>query len=184
MKLINTIKYLSGKRALKKEREPVRNRKGCNFNSADRVAILYRDQDESFFKKVKAYAKYLKEQFGIKSVHALAFVDQTIKKLPVYQSRKLEFDFFSREDLNWQMRPIHNVKNFLDQEFDILLDLSGGDIVPLNFVLKESKAGMKVGLKHSRSEKFCDLTIDMGAQTGLDKFIDQINRYLSNPNLQ
>jgi len=53
MKFLNSIRAAIGKRMLAKEIEPVRIRQGFNFNSAKRVAIVYLDSDEDFFKKIK-----------------------------------------------------------------------------------------------------------------------------------
>jgi hypothetical protein len=82
------------------------------------------------------------------------------------------------------MKPIRHVEPFLQEDFDMLIDLSGGNVLPLNFVLKQSRAKMKVGLKGTRAERFCDFLIEMGANPGLDKFVDQLNLYLSNPKIK
>jgi hypothetical protein len=162
----------------------VRLRKGSNFNSAERIGIIYKDTNEEFFKDLKAYSKYLRENFSIKSVFLLAFVDEREKKLPAWQQHKLEMEFFTQQDLNWSLRPVSGVEKFLREDFDILIDFSGGNVVPLNFILKESHAKMKVGMRGSRAERYCDFIIDMGNQFGVAKFVEQLNSYLSNPKIR
>ena len=184
MKMVRRIKQAAGARFLRQEAEPQRERKGSNFNSAQRIGILYLDQDEPYFNKVRNYAKYLKDEFDIKSVIALGFVDEVNKKLPIWQLQKLELNYFTREDLNWHYKPILNVQKFVSEDFDMLIDLSGGNCVPLNYVLKESKAKMKVGLKGSKCERYCDFLLNMGEQPSTDKFIEQLNLYLSNPKIK
>lgn len=98
----------------------------------------------------------------LKSVFALGYVDVETKKIPIWQNQKLESEFFTREDLNWQMRPVKNVSKFINEDFDILVDLTSGKNLPLNFLVKESKAAMKVGVKGSTAERYYDLIIDMG----------------------
>lgn len=169
---------------LRREAEPPRIRQGFNFHSAEKVGILYKDEDENHFNKVKAYARFLKDQFNIKYVRSLGFVDEVTKRLPPWQSQKLEFEFFSREDLNWHLRPVQNVSGFLQDDFDILIDLTGGDVVPMNFILKESRASMKVGWRGSKAERYCDFIINMGEEKSMEKFIDQLNLYLSNPKIK
>ena len=100
MKLVRRIKQAAGGRFLRNEAEPQRERRGSNFNSAQRIGLLYLDSDEPYFNKVKNYAKFLKDEFDIKSVICLGYVDEVKKKLPVWQMQKLELNFFSREDLN------------------------------------------------------------------------------------
>lgn len=173
-----------GKRALAKEIEPVRLRQGFNFYSAKRVAFLYVDSDEDFFKKMKQYAAFLKTNYGIKTVNMLGFVDRPEKQAPAWQQHILESDFFTKSDLNWYLRPVQRASNFTVEDYDILIDFSGGETVPLNFVLKESKAHMKVGLKGSYAERYCDFIIDMGSRLGMAQFVEQLNLYLSNPHIK
>lgn len=169
---------------LAKEIEPVRIRQGFNFNSAKRVAIIYLDSDEDFFKKIKQYTNFLKSSYGIKSVHMMGFVNRSEKQVPIWQQHVLESDFFTRNDLNWYLRPVKRISNFIVEDFDILIDFSGGESVPINFVIKESKAHMKVGLKGSTAEKYSDFIIDMTNQFGIAKYVEQLNLYLSNPHIK
>jgi hypothetical protein len=178
------LKKTLGVRLFHQEAEPLRLRKGCNFHSAERVAFIYLDSDEEFFKSLKKYAKYLKENFNIKSVMMMGFVDQPDKKIPIWQQHKLESDFFSRSNLNWYLKPVSGVKNFIEDDFDILIDFSGGNTLPLNYVFKESKAKMKVGALGSRAARNCDFILNMGNQFGVDKYIVQLNAYLSNPKIK
>ncbi len=178
------LKKTLGVRLYHKEVEPLRLRKGFNFHSAERVAFIYLDSDEDFFKTLRKYAKYLKENFNIKSVMMMGFVDEPDKKIPIWQQHKLETDFFSRVNLNWYLKPVSGVKIFLEEDFDILIDFSGGNSLPLNYVLKESIAKMKVGALGSRAARNCDFILNMGNQFGADKYIIQLNAYLSNPKIK
>jgi hypothetical protein len=178
------LKKTLGVRLFHQEAEPLRLRKGCNFHSAERVAFIYLDSDEEFFKSLKKYAKYLKENFNIKSVMMMGFVDQPDKKIPVWQQHKLESEFFSRSNLNWHLKPVSGIKIFIEDDFDILIDFSGGNTLPLNYIFKESKAKMKVGALGSRAARNCDFILNMGNQFGVDKYIVQLNAYLSNPKIK
>lgn len=184
MKLFNKIKHSSGNRALKKEAEVERLKRGANFHSANRIGIIYKDIDEPHYNKVKAYAKLLKDKFPIKGIAVLGYIDLPYKQLPVWQSQKLEFQYFTHDDLSWNRKPVRQVNDFVMEDFDILIDLSDGNVLPLNFLLKMSKAKMKVGLAHTAAEPFCDFLIDLGNQPAIDKYVDQINLYLSNPKIK
>jgi hypothetical protein len=184
MNLLRQIKHVAGVRLLHSEQEPIRSRQGFNFHSAERVGLLYYDSDEPQFNQVRAYAKRLKDDFGVKQVKALGFVDEQAKRLPVWQAQKLEFEYFTRDDLNWHLRPVNNVQPFTDEEFDILIDLTDGNNVSLGFIIKLSKARMKVGRKGSRTERYCDFILNVGETTRLADFISQLNNYLSNPKIR
>jgi hypothetical protein len=103
--------------------------------------------------------------------------------VPVWQQKKLEFDFITRSDLNWYLRPVKNARKFVEDDFDLLIDLSGGNELPLAFVLKASKAQMKVGWSSSLSAPSCDLVFDMRGNHSPDAFIQELIRYLSNPKI-
>jgi hypothetical protein len=184
MKLPKKIRQVAGIRMLRNEVEPVRLRKGFNFNSAEKVGVLYLDRDEKFYNEIHDYAKYLKDNFSISKVNLLAFVDEVEKKIPAWQKHTIDSAFITRKHLNWHLRPISGVENFTGEDFDILIDFSGGNTVPLNFVLKESKAKMKVGLRGTRAERYCDFILNMGNQFGLTSYTDQLNSYLSNPKIR
>jgi hypothetical protein len=184
MKLAGNIKSAVGRRMLRMESEPSRVRVGTNFHAAQRIGLLYKDEDEEHFNRVRAFAKHLKEEYNVKVVKALGYVDVLDKRLPVWQTQKLEFEFFTKSDLNWHMQPIKRVKSFVDEDFDMLIDLSDGDLIPLLFIVKLSKAKMKVSRKGSRSDRYSDFMIDLGKGASMDDFIRQITVYLSNPKLK
>lgn len=178
------IKEFAGRRLLKKESEVLRIRKGSNYHAANSIGLLYKDTDESFFKAIRKFAKTLKEKYNVQYVAALGFIDDAEKNIPVWQQQKLEFEYFTRDDLNWHLKPMKNVQKFAKQPFDILIDFSGGNVVPINYVLKSSVAGMKVGVRGVKAEKYCDFVIDMQNQFGMEKYVEQLNLYLSNPNIK
>jgi hypothetical protein len=181
--MFRSMKDRIGRLRLAREAEPVRQRGGTNFTEAKRIGILYRDDDERAYNRIRAFAKGLKENFRTNTVQVLGFVDLPDKQLPVWQQRKLEYDYFTHNDLNWYMKPVKNVRNFLEQDFDLLIDLSGGNITPLGFVLKASKAHMKVGWQGSATAPYCDLVIAIPGSESPDLFIQQLHLYLGNPQI-
>lgn len=178
MGIIRTIKQRAGQYFLEKE-DVSRNRRGSNFSQARSVLILYLDEGESHYKKVKNYVKYLKEEHGMREVMALGFVDLPEKDLPVYQKHQLEIEFFSRSDLNWYMKPQGAFEKHLEKDYDILVDLVFEPSLPMAFALAMSKAKMKVGKSGSPGESQCDLVLNMEGRDNTDEFIYQVNHYLS-----
>lgn len=178
--MFRSLKDRIGRLRLARAAEPERQRSGSNFTEAKRIGILYRDDDERAYNRIRAFAKGLKENFRTHTVQVLGFVDLPDKQLPVWQQRKLEYDYFTHNDLNWYMKPVMNVRLFLEQDFDLLIDLSGGNITSLGFVFKESKARMKVGWQGSITAPYCDLTIALPGSESPDLFIQQLHLYLGN----
>jgi hypothetical protein len=184
MKLLRNVKSMVGIRALHSEVEPVRLRKGFNFNSAETIGIIYQDQDEDFYKKLHEYAAFLKSEFNIRSVSMLGFVDEPEKKIPAYQQHKVGATFITRQHLAWNQKPVSGIQEFIGEDFDILIDFSSGNVLPLNFILKESRAKMKVGMRGRRAERYCDFILNLGEDVTTDKFVTQLNAYLSNPKIK
>lgn len=184
MKAVKNIREAIGRRVLRNEPEANRNRRGANFNSAENIGILYLDSDEPHYNMIRNYARLLKEKFGVKHVFCLGFVNAPEKHLPVWQAQKLEMNFFTRDDLNWHLKPVKNIDKFVQHELDILIDLSGGNHLSMNYILKQSRAGMKVGRNGTRGEMYYDFLMNVENETSADKFIEQLNLYLSNPKIK
>lgn len=147
-----------------------------NLDEALSVGIIYNLDREDTYHLVKKYVKFLREQEGIKKIMALGFVDQ--KELPDNYKSKLEFDFFTRKDLSRFYRPVGiTTKNFIGEEYDILIDLTNKQVIPLRYILNYSKAKFKVGYYSEENEQFYDLMINMKKYNMVD-FIDQVNHYL------
>lgn len=147
-----------------------------NLDEALSVGIIYRLDREDTYHLVKKYVKFLKEQEGIKKIMALGFIDE--KELPADYQSKLEFDFFTRKDLSRFYKPGGTtVKNFINDDFDILIDLTNEQVIPLRYILNYSKAKFKVGNYSEENEPFYDLMINMKKYNMVD-FIDQVNHYL------
>ncbi len=144
MSLIRNIKNLAGNYFLSAEAKNIhRNKMFLNMQDAKTVGIVFNATDPADFDLVKKYIIYLKEMK--KKVKAIGFYDQ--KNLPAMAYSKLEYDFFCQKDLTWHNSPSSlYVKNFIEDQYDILLDLNLDDLFPLRYISTLSKPV-------SRSEK-------------------------------
>jgi hypothetical protein len=180
MSAVNDIKHKLGNYFLKKELQASngRSKRVVNIKDANSVALLYKVRDEAWHKTIKRYVAHLKEEEGIRKIMAFGYFDG--KEAPHYLQSKLEFDFFSKKDLNWMSKPSGlAVNNFVAESYDILIDLSMESYVPLRHVLNRSKAKFKVGLYSEENEKYYDLMISIQNAKSLPHFIEQVNYYLS-----
>ena len=83
-------------------------------------------------------------------------------ELPLYVTPKLEYDYFVRKDLNWKLEAATpEVSNFIQEEFDILIDMTITDDEVLRFVIRESKARFKVGGSGCKVANDLDFTIKL-----------------------
>jgi hypothetical protein len=137
----------------------LRNRQSCNLRNAQHVGLIYLERDFEFRQTIVDLSKHLKEELDVKSVSVLSYVDTEAKDTPRWLVKKLSSGYFCKSDLNWYSKPTAEVVNFTDIEFDILIDLELNPILPLKFVLKSSKAKMKVGPKQVDCTNDYDITI-------------------------
>lgn len=178
MKWLDNIKRTFGESLLKKKLKSNRKSAVHNFNDARSVGILYREKGESFYILVKQYVKYLQDEHGIREIMALAYIDDK-KEVPFYQIHKLKYDYFTKGELDWRFEPHGEVsQNFIAKEFDILIDFEKEPVLPLRFVLAQSKAQFKVGYYDKANEPFYDLMFETKEDGTFDDYIKQINHYL------
>jgi hypothetical protein len=133
---------------LNRLQEPERERKACSLKRAESVGLLYLERDHAHYREVKELAKRLKEEFGVKRVGMMSFVEEDAKQTPNWLVKKLDSGYFCKSDLNWHGWPVKEFEAFVDTPFDILIDLELEPVLPLKFLVRSSVAGMKVGPDH------------------------------------
>ncbi len=178
MSIIKKIQNSVGKALAGKESEVRRDKKVYNYQEACSLAMIFKLEDESQYQTVRQYLKFIKEEHQIKDLMALCYVDD--KETPNYIQSRVDFEFFTKKELNWQQKPSGVVvENFVNEPYNILIDLSKGEFAAVNFVVNASKANFKIG-RQIKNEAAYDLMIDLPqGKTGLKDYIEQINHYLT-----
>jgi hypothetical protein len=153
-----------------------RERKITNLKDAKKIGVLYTLDDVPDYEAISEFVAGL--QHDHKEVKALGFVKN--KNLIARFLPKLSFDFFSEKDLNWFFKPVHiKVKDFIEKEFDILIDLSLKDSLPLKFISALSMAHCRVG-RFSEANSVCyDIMLDLSKPVSLNEYMLQIIHYLT-----
>ena len=177
MKWLNDIKEWLGRRRLVKEAHAERRPLARNLAQVNKVAIVYLANDEAAYKQVRNYVKKIKDELGIVRIMALADVPE--KEMPHYMHAKLNFDAFCYKDLNWYRIPGGNtVDNFIAEEYEVLIDLTLNDSLPVQYIVAKSKARFKVGRYSTTNRHLLDMMIDMAGSQSLPQLITQVDRYL------
>lgn len=145
-------------------------RQSVDFDKAHSIGILFDATELSSREAVLGYADQLKA--AGKSVRLLAYFDNRV------ESESFPFHFFNKKNVDWLLRPTgHNVKEFLDHPFDILLNLSMEENPALEFIAALSQAHFRVGA-FSKAIHCYDLMIDLPHSKSLPDLIKQIEFYL------
>ena len=177
MKALVRLKEWLGRRALNREVRADRKPVVKNLADASKVGIVYLCRDEADHNYVRNYVKRIKEEHGISKIMALGYVDD--KDIPSYLSARLNFDQFCQKDLDWFRKPSGNtVENFIAEEYEVLIDLTLEDVLPIQHVVARSNARFKVGRFSNGNRRYLDMLIDMAGSQSLPQLISQVDRYL------
>ena len=89
----------------------------------------------------------------------MGYVDS--KKLIDHYLYRKGFDFFCKNDLNWYYKPVSSqTEQFINEPFDILINLSLDYQFPIHYISSASKASFKTG-RYSATDTSLDFMIDI-----------------------
>lgn len=152
-----------------------RNREFVNIKDAETVGILFQPVDDKSFETVKLFLKSLTEEG--KQIFAIGYVDSP--KIPDFYLLRKGINFFCKHDLSLFFRPEPVfVDDFIEREFDLLINLSVDNLYPLEYIYALSKAKFKAA-KSLNGSDHSDLTIDIKTNRDVEFLIQQITHYLS-----
>ena len=147
-----------------------------NFQTAKKIGIIWAADGTCSTEQIMKLRKKL-ESIGL-SVSVLAFC-------PLEETAELlirNFEFFTPKETGFFRLPKPgSIRSFLDKEYDILLDLSIIEQIPVQYIVALSKATMKVGWSKSKYNYY-DLMIDISKKPECGFLIKQIKLYLDNIN--
>lgn len=175
--MFGSLRKRMGICSFKKERSHIEiQRRMTNLQDARRIGILYMLEDVPDYERVSEFVTELQHEH--KEVKALGFVKN--KNLISRFLPKLSFDFFSTKDLTWFYKPVHTtVRDFIEIEFDILIDLSLQDCFPLKYISGLSKSFCKVGRFSEENSSYYDFMIDSKSSTSFKEFLGYVKHYLT-----
>lgn len=174
MSLFKKIRIQLGNYLLnRKLRHLKRKRKLYSFDAATTVGVLFKTDNLLDFETVRKFLLYLHEKQN--QVFAIGFIDN--KKIPDYFLMKKGFNFFTRKELNFFYKPNSKVVNdFLDKQFDILIDLSTDNCFPLHYISSLSQSKFKIGRSVNGTTCF-DMMIDTEKNNKVDFLVEHIKHY-------
>ncbi len=180
MSLKSKAKYTLSKMFPAKVKLIDRTKKGVNLNDNPFTLLVYEEDGEASLKEVKNVIRHLKGEFGIREILAITYADVSENEIPVYLGHLKELDFISREDLNWRCKPHEFITELNRKNIDLLIDLTQSPMMPLEFVIAESNARLKVGRTSSEMEKYMDVVLSLGDGSSNKDFLKHVEYYLSN----
>ena len=165
MKLIENIKNALGKRKIDKILQSNKRRlKVVNYSNAKSIGVIY--------------PVTIREEVGFKSIVSIGYCDT--KKIPNFIiNQSIKYQYFTKSDLNRNNFGISKeVKDFIKNDFEILIDFSRDNINPIKHIIASSKSGLKIGRHSKENEKYFDFMVEMEKTAPVSQFINQVNTFL------
>ena len=177
--MLNGIKDFIGTFLLKRELKTVNHTRKINkfkFENAKTVGIIFDATNPDDFEQVKRYANELRE--NNKKVKVLGYFKSN--GVPALTYSKLDFDFFSNKEVSLLGKPTPVfIHNFIEEEYDLLIDLNIHDHFALRYVAAMSKAVFKVGKFEEENDIHThDMMIDSDHTKTIKYFLRQIDTYI------
>jgi hypothetical protein len=182
MRWLEGIKIRSGKSYIKKmlAKQPKRQPIVKNINDLNSVALLFKISDEDDYNNMNKFAKFLKSEFGIKRVYLMGYWDDP-KVNPDFLLTRLDFDFFSRKDVDWKGIPLATnpiIENFIQSKFDVIIDMNNYLNIPLRYLLLKTNAGLRIGRNAEENAPFFDFMV-ADKETDFEEYCNQIIKYMN-----
>lgn len=172
-KIFNRIRLKSGFARLRQEIKKLkRNNHSVSLQDAKSIGILIPIRTEKQLAEAEQFAETL--QTGNKKVKLLGFIFDPNLKI----KSKGNMDTISVSDIDWNYIPNkEKIKNFISNEFDIMINLCTELCFPLVYVAAVAKSVFKVAAYDPLQAPFFDMMIET-QQESIKGFSAEIRYYL------
>lgn len=179
MSILGKVKDFIGGILLRQELKSVpavRKARKFKFEEAKTVGIIFDATNAEDFELVKRYVAHLRE--NNKKVKVIGYFKSN--GVPALTYSKLDFDFFSRKEISLTGKPTPVfIRNFIEEEYDLLIDLNIHDHFALRYISALSKANFKVGKYEEDDIHTLDMMIDSDHTKTVKYFLRQIDTYIT-----
>ncbi len=177
MAFLGNLRTSIGNYFLKKEVTKIkRARTILNIKDAKSVGIVFNCDKAEDVDLIKKYDNYLTE-LG-KKVKAIGYIG--IKEPSANMAWWTGQPYITRKEINWFLEPQKQfIGNFVEEEFDLLIDLNISGELPLMFVTALSKARCKDMGKYSEEYLgLYDVMIETDETKTLKYFLKNVDTYM------
>lgn len=148
-----------------------RKRRVHTLDTANFIEIVFDATEDGVRKDVVDWSREL-EKAG-KQVKILGYYD-----LPKAPEASQPFDFYFKRELNWNLSSKSlKVAALLKGSPDLLVSINPRGLLAIEWVVLQSKAGMKVGMISTHPNDL-DIQIDLPVGSGVKKFVSELRHYL------
>lgn len=168
MKKLN--RYIYKRKVAKLLQNPIREKRFIDYTRAKSILLLF----ESDSREENRYIHKLIEELVSdgKKVNAIGFLD--IKQIKT--TNLPNFNILDRQNINFVKQPKEIfLQHLMRTEYDILIDLTTNEVLPLQYICLYAKAFVKVGT-NSAMENVLDLVITVNHQREIENNNNQVKK--------
>jgi hypothetical protein len=148
-----------------------RSKKIIHPSDAKSIGIIYNVGEEKDYLIVTDFVGRL--QNDKKEVRTLGWIN--LKDPPHYCYPRLMFDYITKRNINWFHKPSgEKISDFMNKDFDILLNIDTTDNPSLTYATALSKAKFKVGIYAEKNKDYFDFMIALDKTPEVPKLIEQM----------
>lgn len=165
---------------IKQDAERVlRNKQVFNLDEAKTIGIAFEFTTSEDFELLKKYVLYLRELK--KKVKVIGYY--TGKVEPAVQYSKVDYDFVTEKSFTWWGKSSgHIVTNFVEEPYDVFIDINFNDTIALRHIGYCSAASFKIGRYIEDAETPFDMLISVTKESGLKTYLREVDTYLQKIN--
>lgn len=153
------------------DHKPHRHKVITSLEGALSLGVICEITDENSYKDVMQLFSSLSKTHKVKMIGYTQG-----KEVPFYCLPQLTADYFCDKNLNWFGNPqLVQIQDFLDVDFDMLIDFNYRTNLPIHALLAQSKAKFIVG-RNEESSQYYDLFINTSSESN-QTFIEDIITY-------
>lgn len=176
MSIVDVIK---SKLAMSKIRQDasavVRQKQVFNLDDAKTIGIAFEYTTPEEFELLKKYVIYLREHK--KRVKCIGYYKG--KEEPPVQYSKVDYDFINEKAFAWYGKSSsHIVNNFIEEPYDIYIDVNLKDCVAIRYIAYVSAARFKIGHYKEDEDSPFDMQISISKDSGLKAYLREVDTYL------
>jgi hypothetical protein len=177
MELFKNIRLNAARRTLKKK--VALNGRKFNYSSfinAKKIVLIWDASNTEDFVHLSKFHQKMQERKI--NVEILGYFDG--KDLPDQLTAVHYLTLIRRKELNFFFIPVSNEANeFINKDFDVLIDLNFKKTFPLTYLSFMSKSGIKVGLLDAKpADTPFDLMLELKDNVNVQNFLIQSIQYL------
>lgn len=145
------------------------------LDEAKSIGLIFDAGSAAEYRLVMAFVKMLNDMG--KQVHSLGFIPQ--KKQPGYLYEQDNWLYCQKHDFAWNLRlKKESLQAYVDNEFDLLIDVSPTSAFFAKYLSGLSSARYKVGRYNAEQLDLFDLMMQVPDNTEIQELMDHIIHYL------